>query len=87
MNTERIKKLIDECDGSPDGIKTTANRILAEDTTIKVGDVVGVVSEDESMGMVGKGKVQSFSDDKAYANVAFDDGRVVPILTNGLYKV
>ena len=38
-------------------------------------------------GMVGKGKVKSFSEDKQYANVVFDDGREVPILTNGLYLV
>jgi hypothetical protein len=87
MKTERIKTLIESCDGTPEGIKRTASAILAEDTQIKVGDTVGVVSEDETMGMVGKGKVKSFSDDKAYANVVFDDGRVIPILTNGLYLV
>lgn len=87
MKTERIKQLIEQCDGTPEGITRTANAILTEDTRIKVGDMVGVVSEDESMGMVGKGKVKSFSDDKAYANVVFDDGRTIPILTNGLYLV
>ena len=87
MKTERIAKIIAECDGSHKSIQQAANRILAEDTDISVGAEVGVVDPEQYGGMVGKGKVKSFSEDKQYANVIFDDGREVPILTNGLYLV
>jgi hypothetical protein len=87
MKTERIEKILAECDGSPKGIQEAANRILMEETDISVGSTVAVVDETVAMGMVGKGKVKSFSDNKQYANVVFDDGREVPVLTNSLYLV
>jgi len=87
MKTERIEQILTECDGSPSAIKGAVNRILSEDTDISVGATVGVVEAETSMGMVGKGKVKSFSADKQYADVEFDDGRVVPCLTNTLYLV
>lgn len=88
MKTERIEQIVAECDGSPKAIAEAAQRILAEDSTpITVGATVAVVEEDTSMGMVGKGKVKSFSADKQYADVEFEDGRIVPCLTNSLYVV
>ena len=87
MKTDRIAKIIGECDGSPKSVLEAVNRILMEDTDISVGAEVGVVDPEQYGGMVGKGKVKSFSEDKQYANVVFDDGREVPILTNGLYLV
>lgn len=87
MNSDKITRIIDECDGTPKAVKEAANRIIMEEanTPITVGARVAVVDEDVSMGMVGKGTVKSFSADKQYADVQFDDGRVVPILTNSLY--
>jgi len=87
MKTDRIAKIIGECDGSPKGVLEAANRILTEDTDITVGATVAVVETEQYGGMAGKGVVKSFSDDKQYANVAFDDGREVPLLTNTLYLV
>ena len=87
MKIDRIAKIIGESDGSPKSVLEAANRILMEDTDISVGAEVGVVDPEQYGGMVGKGKVKSFSEDKQYANVVFDDGREVPILTNGLYLV
>jgi hypothetical protein len=87
MKTERIEQILNECDGSPKAVQNAAAQIIAEDTQVQVGATVAVVDETIAMGMVGKGKVKSFSDDKQYANVEFDDGRTVPVLTNSLYVV
>ncbi len=89
MKTERIETIIAECDGSPKAVQEAVSLILQEgdNTPITVGSVVGLVDDTQVGGMVGKGKVKSFSEDKAYANVVFDDGREVPILTNSLYLV
>lgn len=88
MKTETIQKILSECDGSAKSIKESVNRILMEDTVIKVGDTVAVTDDLTSIGgMVGQAKVKSFSEDKQYANCEFPDGRVVQVLTNTLYLV
>ena len=87
MKTERIEQILNECDGSLKAVQNAAAQIIAEDTQVQVGATVAVVDETIAMGMVGKGKVKSFSGDKQYANVEFDDGRTVPVLTNSLYVV
>lgn len=87
MKTERIEQILNECDGSPKAVQRAAAQILAEETQVNVGSTVAVVDETVAMGMVGKGKVKSFSDDKQYANVEFENGQIVPVLTNSLYVV
>jgi len=88
MKTETIQKILSECDGSAKSIKEAANRIIMEETVIKVGDTVAVTDDLSSIGgMVGQAKVKSFSEDKQYANCEFPDGRVVQVLTNTLYLV
>lgn len=89
MKTEQIQSILNECDGSQKSIKLAVNRILvSEDTVINVGDTVAVTDDLSAIGgMVGKAKVKSFSEDKQYANCEFPDGRVVPVLTNTIYKV
>lgn len=88
MKTDRIQTIVTECDGSPKSIQLAVNRILTEDTVISVGDTVAVTDDLSAIGgMVGKAKVKSFSEDKQYANCEFPDGRVVPVLTNTIYKV
>ncbi len=88
MKTETIHKLVTECDGSEKSMKLAVNRILTEETVISVGDTVAVTDDLSAIGgMVGKAKVKSFSEDKQYANCEFPDGRVVPVLTNTIYKV
>jgi hypothetical protein len=87
MKTERIAQIIAQCDGSSKSVQEAANAILMEDTDISVGATVAIVDPEQYGGLVGKGKVKSFSEDKQYANVTFDDGREVPILTNSLYLV
>lgn len=88
MKTERIQTILNECDGSQKGIQMAVNRILTEETAISVGDTVAVTDDLSAIGgMVGKAKVKGFSEDKQYANCEFPDGRVVPVLTNTIYKV
>jgi hypothetical protein len=86
MKKKQIAQLIEACDGTRKSIEEVANRILTEETVIKVGDTVAVTDDSTSIGgMVGKAKVKSFSEDKQYANCEFPDGRVVQVLTNTLY--
>jgi hypothetical protein len=88
MKTETIQKILSECDGSQKGLQMAVNRILTEETVISVGDTVAVTDDLSAIGgMVGKARVKSFSEDKQYANCEFPDGRVVPVLTNTIYKV
>jgi hypothetical protein len=88
MKKQDIAQLIEACDGSPKAVKEVANRILTEETVIKVGDTVAVTDDLSSIGgMVGKAKVKSFSEDKQYANCEWPDGRVTQVLTNQLYSV
>jgi len=87
MKRKEIAQLVEACDGSPKAIQEMANRILMEDTDIKVGDTVAVVDDEASSigGMIGKAKVKSFSEDKQYANCEWPDGRVTQHLANQLY--
>jgi hypothetical protein len=89
MKTEQIQAIVERCDGSPKSIKEAVNRLLVtEDKVINVGDTVAVTDDLSAIGgMVGKAKVKSFSEDNQYANCEFPDGRVVPVLTNTIYKV
>jgi len=88
MKTEQIQSILNECDGSAKSMQLAVNRILTEDTVINVGDTVAVTDDLSAIGgMVGKARVKSFSEDKQYANCEFPDGRVVPVLTNTIYKV
>ena len=89
MKTEKLQKILSECDGSTKAIQEAANRIIMEEVEFKVGDTVAVVDDEASSngGMIGQAKLKSFSEDKQYANCEFPDGRVVPVMANQLYRV
>jgi hypothetical protein len=82
-----IEQLVANCDGTEKSIQATVNTLLTEETVISAGDTVAFFDDDVTMGMVGKGRVKSLSDNKQYANVELDNGTTIPMQTNLLFVV
>lgn len=88
MKVEQIDKVLQECSGTPEAIAEAVNKLLAEDTEIKVGDTVAVVDEDLAIGgFVGKARVTGFSENKQWAELELPNGSKSRVQTTLLYRV